>query len=160
MRQSVNVLAMAGVFLALAAMPKVTNAQTKTILVGIKVEAEGGTTDRGLWTQSGRDLTPRELGALKALIIQRMAEQPGVRIVPFTYKESFIGIVVVAEKLPSPNSGTWYIASSVIAVADKNGTDEFLTHDVLAGPSQESVARSVALQFAAARLAAALGVSK
>jgi hypothetical protein len=160
MRKTVNVLVIAGSFLLVAAIPKVANAQSKTIPIGVKVEAEGGTTSRGMWTQSANDLTPNELGTLKRLIVQRLSERPGVRIVPLSYKENFVGIAVVAAKLPGSNAGTWYLASSVIVVSHQDGSDGFVTHDVLAGSSEESIARSIEAQFAAARLAAELGVSK
>lgn len=160
MGRSANMLAIVGIFLVLTGTPKIASAQTKVISVGIKVEAEGGTTSRGLWTQSANDLTPKELKTLEALTVQQIQQQPGITIVPLTYKEDFVGVVVVAAKVAGRNSGVWYVASSVILVSKKNGTDEFVTHDVLAGPDLPSVARSVSAQLAAARIGAALGISK
>jgi len=67
-------------------------------------------------------------------------------------EDDYIGIVVVAAKLPAARSGNWYyIASSVVTIAKKSGTDELVTHDVIAESSLSSLARRIAYQFAVAR---------
>ena len=83
------------------------------------------------------------------------------KIVPSDYPEDYIGIVVVAAKLPNGNTGKWnYVASSVVTVATKKGIDELVTHDVIAEHDLASLARVIAYQFATARLRAASGLWK
>jgi hypothetical protein len=136
-------------------------AQTKQIPISVRVEAEGGTKGQGLWAQEAQDLTPRELKTIESLVVGEIAKQNGVEIVPLDYSESdFIGVAVVAAKLPKGNArNNWYyIASSALIVSTKKGDDEFLTHNIFAASDLESLARNVSLQFAAARLGGAIGL--
>ena|SRR5579872_2332188 len=135
--------------------------QTKEIPIGVKVEAEGGGKARGMWAQSAEDLTSSELKGLESLVTAEIKKQQGIKLVSLNYPENFIGVVVVAAKLPNGKTGAWYyVASSVLTVAKKDGTDELLTHDVFAGTDLVSVARSVGFQFATARIRAASGLWK
>lgn len=133
--------------------------QTKPIPISVKVEAEGGGKGQGMWMQDATDLTPKELKTLESLVVDEVIKQEGIKIVPLDYKDDFIGIVVVAAKLPK-GTGWYYIASSVVTVSKKNGIDELLTHDVLAGADLTSLTHSIAYQFASARLRAATGLWK
>jgi len=138
-------------------------AQAKPIPVAARVEAEGATKGQGLWEQSSKGLTLGEVKTLQSLVVDEIAKQNGVKIVPLDYsEEDVIGVVVVAAKLPksSPAKDWYYIASSALIVATKKGDDEFLTHNVFAANDLRSLARDVSLQFAAARLRAATGLWK
>src|SRR5713101_4317699 len=87
--------------------------QSKPILIGVKVEAEGGGKGQGMWTQAATDLTPRELKTLESFVVAEIKKQKGVKIVPIDYSEDYIGVVVVAAKLPNSSGEKWYyIASS------------------------------------------------
>ena len=138
-----------------------TTAQSKPIQIGVKVEAEGDGKGQGMWMQAANDLTPKELKTLETLVVGEMKKQDGVRIVPMDYEGDYIGIVVVAAKLPAAHSGNWYyIASSVVTIEKKSGTDELVTHDVVAESSLSSLARAIAYQFAVARFRAVTGLWK
>jgi len=89
-----------------------------------------------MWAQAANDLTPRELKTLESLVVAEIRSQERVKIVPANYPEDLIAVVVVAAKLPNGSAGRWYIASSVIIVATKKGTDELVTHDVVARGQQ------------------------
>lgn len=130
--------------------------QTKPIPIGVKVEAEGGGVGKGMWAQSARDLTPSETKRIESLVTAELKKQDGVEIVPLNYPQDYIGVVVVAAKLPNGNKGKWfYVASSVIIVATKQGTDELVTHDVIADADLVSLAHNIGFQIASARLRAA-----
>ncbi|HEY6291677.1 MAG TPA: hypothetical protein VI455_08985 [Terriglobia bacterium] len=111
-----------------------------------------------MWSQAANDLTPKELQTLEELVVAEIGKQEGVRIVPISYSGDFIGVVVVAAKLPNGVGGSWYIASSVLTVASAKGTDELVTHDVIAESDLASLAHRIAFQFASARFQAALGL--
>jgi hypothetical protein len=135
--------------------------QSKPILIGVKVEAEGGGKGQGMWTQAATDLTATELKTLESLVLAEIKKQEGVKIVSLDYPDDYIGIAVVAAKLPTANAEKWYyIASSVVIVSKKKGTDELLTHDVVAESNLASLSRAIAYQFASARLRAATGLWK
>jgi hypothetical protein len=135
--------------------------QTKVIPIGVKVEAEGGGVSQGMWTQSAKDLTPSELKTLESLIVVEIKKQEGIKIVPLDYQDDYIGIVIVAAKLPNSATGKWYyVASSVVTVATKKGIDELVTHDVIAGTDLTSITHSVGFLFASARFRAATGLWK
>jgi len=141
--------------------PHQSAAQSKPILIGVKVEAEGGGKGQGMWTQAATDLTPSELKTLESLVVTEVKKQEGVKIVPLDYAEDYIGIVVVAAKLHNGNGEKWYyIASSVVLIATKKGIDELVTHDVVAESNLTSLSRAIAYQFASARLRAATGLWK
>lgn len=149
-------------FVLLLAAPVVAQqkgAPAKTVPVGVKVESEGGGNSQGMWAQSARDLSAVETTNLQKLVIAEFQKQDDIKIVPLTYKNDFIGVVVVAARLPHSGSN-WYIASSVITVSKENGKDEFLTHDVFAAPTPLALARLIVYQFATARLNAVLGLEK
>lgn len=133
-------------------------AQNKPIPVAVKVDAEGGGKAQGMWTQSAKDLTPKEVQILQSLIVAEIKKQDGIQIVPLTYPEEFVGVAVVGAKLPNSKGGAWYVTSSAIILSLKNATDEFVTHNVEAGPSLSSVATTIAYEFASARFAAAAGI--
>jgi len=135
-------------------------APVKSIPVGVKFEAEGGGKGQGMWAQAANDLTPGELKTLESLVSTEIRKQEGIKIVPVDYPEDFIGMVVVAAKIPNGSAGEWYIASSVVIVANKKGTDELVTHDVFAESDLASLAHNVGLQFATVRLRAAMGLWK
>ena len=136
-------------------------AQPKQILIGVKVEAEGGGERQGMWTQAATDLTPRELKTLERLVVEEMKKQEGVKTVPFDYEDDHIGIVVVAAKVRNGSAGKWYyIASSVVVIAAKKGTDELVTHDVLADSDLASLAASIGAQFVSVRFRAVTGLWK
>jgi hypothetical protein len=136
-------------------------AQSKPILIGVKVEAEGGGKGQGMWAQAATDLTPGELKTLESLVLAEIKKQEGVKIVPIDYSEDYIGVVVVAAKLPNGKSGKWYyVASSVVTVATKKGIDELVTHDVVAESDLATLARAIGYQFAVARLRAVTGLWK
>jgi hypothetical protein len=135
--------------------------QSKPILISVKVEAEGGGKGQGMWTQSATDLTSTELKTLEASVVAEIKKQEGVKIVPLDYPDDYIGIAVVAAKLPTANAGKWYyVASSVVIVSKKKGTDELLTHDVVAESNLTSLSRAIAYQFASARFRAVTGLWK
>ncbi len=156
----VAVLTGLGVLLLFVGPSRRAGAQPKPIPVGVKVEAEGGGKGQGMWAQAANDLTPKELKALESLVVAEIRKQEGVKIVPANYPEDFIAVVVVAAKLPNGGAGRWYIASSVVTVATKKGTDELVTHDVVGESDLASLARSIGFQFASVRLRAALGLWK
>jgi hypothetical protein len=138
-----------------------TGAQSKPILISVKVEAEGGGKGQGMWTQAATDLTPTELKSLESLVTAEIKKQEGVKIVPIDYPEDYIGIVVVAAKLPNGNSQkSYYVASSVVLVATKKGIDELVTHDVIAESSLATLARAIGYQFAVVKLRAVTGLWK
>jgi hypothetical protein len=145
-----------------AAQQQKDTSQSKPILISVKVEAEGGGKGQGMWTQAATDLTVGELKTLESLVVTEIKKQEGVKIVPIDYPEDYIGIVVVAAKLPNGRSaGKWYyIASSVVIVATKKGADELLTHDVVAESDLASLTRAIGFQFASVRLRAATGLWK
>jgi hypothetical protein len=147
------------VLLSLAPL-RLAQAQSKPIPIGVKVEAEGGGEGQGMWAQSASDLTPTELKTLETLVVAEIQKQEDVKIVPLDYPEDFIGIVIVAAKLPKRGGGYWFIGSSMVTVSTKKGIDELLTHDVIAGADLSSLARTIAFQFASARLRAATGLWK
>jgi hypothetical protein len=139
---------------ALIFVPCPCPGQTKPILIGVKVEAEGGGKGQGMWAQAATDLTPQELKTLEGLVVGEIKKQEGVKIVPLDYPEDYIGIVVVAAKLP--NGEHWnYIASSVVTIATKKGVDELVTHDVVAESNLASLARTIGYQFAVVKFRAA-----
>ena len=135
-------------------------APVKSIPVGVKVEAEGGGKGQGMWAQAANDLTPGELKTLESLVSAEIRKQEGIKIVPVDYPDDFIAVVVVAAKLPNGSAAEWYIASSVVVVATKKGTDDLLTHNVVAEADLASLARSIGFQFATVRLRGALGMWK
>ena len=145
-------------FILLAAIPSLGQTQKKQILVNIKVEAEGGGRGQGMWAQGADDLTPKETKDLTSLLETSVGNEEGIKIVPSNYPEDYIGLVVVAAKVPNGTSGSWYIASSAVVVAAKNGIDELVTHDVIAEMSLKSLARSIQFQFASLRLRSMLGL--
>lgn len=53
-----------------------------------------------------------------------------------------------------------YVASSAILVAKKTGEDELVTHDIAAGTDLATLAHTVSLLFASARLRAMTGLWK
>jgi hypothetical protein len=116
--------------------------------------------EQGMWTQAADDLAPKELENLKALVTAQIRKQPGIRLVSLDYSDDFVGVVVVAAKLPNGNAGSWYIASNALIVSTKKGTDEFVTHDVVAAGDLASLAQSIGLQFATARIRATFGIWK
>jgi hypothetical protein len=135
--------------------------QSKPIPVGVNVEAEGMGKGQGMWAQAANDLTPAELKTLESLILAEIRKQEDVKIVSLDYSRDFIGIAVVAAKIPNGNSRRWYyIASNVVTVAAKKGTDEFVTHDVVAADDLASLARSIGYLFATSRFRATLGLWK
>jgi hypothetical protein len=113
-----------------------------------------------MWTQAANDLAPKEVRTLELLIVAEIRKQEGVKTVPLDYQDDYTGIAVVAAKLPN-GSGKWnYVASSAVLIAQNNGTDEFVTHDVLAEVNLTSLTHSIAYQFATVRLRAATGLWK
>jgi hypothetical protein len=133
--------------------------QTKPILVGVRVESEGGGKGQGMWTQEAFDLSPQETKDLEALVKSAISEKD-IKLVPTDYPEDYIGVVVVAAKLPKGRGGNWYIASSVITIAKKDGRDELVTHNVIAQSDLTSLAHNIGLIFATMRLRAASGLWK
>lgn len=137
-------------------------AQSKPIPIAVQVEAEGEGKGQGMWTQAAIDLTPTEAKTLETLVVEDLKKQDGLKIVPRDYQDDYIGVVVVAAKLPNGGTaGSWYyIASSVITLAKKKGTDELVTHDVVAGPDLSSLAHSISYLFSVVRFRAAFGLWK
>jgi hypothetical protein len=43
--------------------------QSKPVLIGVKVEAEGGGEGQGMWAQAAKDLTPVELKTVESLVV-------------------------------------------------------------------------------------------
>lgn len=160
MRVTIKALIALGVLPLLAGPSERAGGQQKAIPVGVKVEAEGGGKAQGMWTQAATDLTPNELKTLESLVTEVLRKQEGVKIVPSDYPEDFLAVVVVGAKVPNGRAGTWYIASSVVIVASKKGTDEFVTHDVVAESDLASLARGIGFQFATVRFRAVSGLSK
>ena len=154
-----GILPIGSVLLVLAAL--CAEGQTKPIPIGVKVEAEGGGKGQGMWAQGAEDSTSGELGTLESLVAGEIRKQEGVKIVALTYPEDFIGVVVVAAKVPNCKTGAWYyVASSVVTLAKKDGTDELVTHDVLAETDLNLLAHAVAYQFTVARFRAVTGLWK
>lgn len=144
-----------------AAQQQKDTSQSKPILISVKVEAEGGGKSQGMWTQAATDLTPGEIKTLESLVVTEIKKQEGIKIVPLDYPDDYIGIAVVAAKLPTASAEKWYyVASSVVIVSTKKGTDELLTHDVVAESSLASLSRAIGYQFASARLRAVTGLWK
>ena len=132
-------------------------AQRKPTPVSIKVEAEGGGKNQGMWVQEAIDVSPQELKTIQSLITADIKNQGDVNIVPLTYPEDCIAIAVVVAKVPRRAGGTVYIASSAILLATKKGVDEFGGHNVLAESNPEQLAHAIGFQFASLRLQIALG---
>jgi len=144
----------------LAFVPDPCAAQSKPILIGVKVEAEGGGKGQGMWTQAATDLTPGELKTLESLLVAEIKKQNGIKIVPIDYSEDYVGIVVVAAKLSNGNGEWYYIASSVVTIATKKGIDELVTHDVVAESNLARLSRTIGYQFASVRLRAVTSLWK
>jgi hypothetical protein len=114
-----------------------------------------------MWAQAAKDLASGELATLESLVADDIKKQEGVKIVALSYPEDFVGVVVAATKIPNGKTGAWYyVASSVLTVAKKGGTDELLTHDVFVETDLPSLGRAISYQFAAARFRAATGLWK
>jgi hypothetical protein len=73
-------------FVILAFVPRPGAAQSKPVLIGVKVEAEGGGESQGMWTQAATDLTSKELKTLESLVVAEMKKQNGVKIDPMTIR--------------------------------------------------------------------------
>lgn len=131
--------------------------QSKPIPVAVKVEAEGLGKDQGMWFQAARDLTPKEATTLQSLVVEELRKQENIKIVGLDYPDNSVGIAVTAEKL-TDGPRSWYIASSALIFAKKNGTDEFLAHDVFAEYDLRLLAGAIAFQFVAVRFQAATGL--
>lgn len=111
-----------------------------------------------MWIQDAVDLTPSELKELRRLVVASLRRQPGIETVPSTFAGNFIGVSVVAEKVPDHPGGPIYIASSAIAVfSKKTGASELVTHDVAAEPDLVHLALAIRYFFASARFLASLG---
>lgn len=160
MRLSARTLSGLGVILLFVGPSRRAESQPKPIPIGVKVEAEGGGKGQGMWAQAANDLTPKELRALEMLVVAEIRKQEGVKIVPLSYPEDYVAVVVVAAKLPNGDAERWYIASSAVTLATNKGTDELVTHNVVAESDLASLARSIGFQFASVRFRAALGLWK
>ncbi len=137
-----------------------TAQQSKPIPICVKIESEGGGEGQGMWAQAANDLTPRELKTLESLVLAEIKKQEGVKIVPADYPQDYISVLVVAAKLSKEGAGNWYVVSSVLAIAPKSGTDQLVTHDVIATSDIPSLARTIGFQFASARFRATTGLWK
>jgi hypothetical protein len=101
------------------------------------------------------------LKTIESLVVAEIKKQEGVRVVPLDYSEDYIGIVVVAVKLPNGSTGGWYyVARSAVTIATKKGIEELVTHDVVAGADLASLAHTIGFQFATARFRAVSGLWK
>jgi hypothetical protein len=123
------------------------------VRVIVRVETEG---PQGLWMQAGTDLSAAELDNLRKLITAEIAALPGHQLVSSTDKHDDLGIVVVAEKLHR-GQDTHFLLSSVLTIAKADGTDLFVSHDVIAAPTIALAAKSVAGYLTSVELRGILG---
>ena len=56
-------------------MAQSTLGQTKPIPVGVKVEAEGGSTGQGMFIQDAKDITPGEVKSLESLVTTELKKK-------------------------------------------------------------------------------------
>lgn len=120
--------------------------QPKRIPVSVRVEPEGPT---GLWTQSARDLPEGQRRELEKLITSLLSKDESLTIVDANSKSN-LHVTVVAAQVAGASGRRWVIASSAVTLA--NEANSLGTHDVIAGPDLQSVARSIVSYFASFRL--------
>jgi hypothetical protein len=111
----------------------------KPVKVILKVEAQG---PGGLWMQAGKDLSSTELNQLRSLIIEGIEKLPNHKLVPLDDKDEDLGLAVVAEKLQC-GQDTYILLSSALTIAKANGTDVFVSHDVIASTTLALAANAV-----------------
>src|SRR5258708_283949 len=98
MRLSTRTFIGLGVLMLFVGRSRRAGAKPKPIPIGVKVEAEGGGKGKGMWAQAANDLTPKELKAIETLVVAEIRKQQGVKIVPLSYPEDYVAVVVVAAK--------------------------------------------------------------
>jgi hypothetical protein len=106
--------------------------------------------------QVAKDLTPAELAQLRSLIIGELAKISNHRVVSADTKEDVLGLLVVAAKLQVGRE-TCFVLSDVVTIAKANGTDVFVTHDVVAEPDLALSAKAVVGSLVSAELRGVIG---
>jgi hypothetical protein len=131
--------ALLGLFLSCTLSRERQQGSTKVYKVILRVEAEG---PQGLWMQAGKDLSSAELLQLRSMIAAEIGKLSNHKLVSSEDKDDDLGLVVVAEKLQSGRE-TYFLLSSALTIAKADGTDLFVTHDVVAAASLSLEAKAV-----------------
>jgi hypothetical protein len=135
----------------IAAQPQRSGKPLKIIL---KVESEG---PEGLQVQSAKELSSAELKQLRSLIQGEIATLKDHRLVPPDEKGDAVGLVIVAGKYQNAGDSL-ILLSSVITIAKADGTDVFVSHDVIAARTLALAARAVAFYLASVEFRSLLGL--
>jgi hypothetical protein len=101
--------------------------------------------------QAGKDLSSSELTQLRSLITTELGKLSNHKLVSSDDRDDDLGLLVVAEKLQVGPEG-YVLVSSAITIAKADGTDLFVTHDVLAARSLALAAKAVVEQLMSAEL--------
>src|SRR2546428_3185414 len=123
---------------------------SKPIKVIVKVDSEG---PEGLQVQDAKDLCSAELMQLRSLIRAEVAKLKDHVLVPPDEKSDAIGLIVVAGKYRN----SMILLSSVITIAKADGTDVFVSHDVIAVRKLELAAKAVAFYLTSVEFRTILG---
>src|SRR2546426_4643765 len=107
--------------------------------------------------QAGQDLSATELNQLRALLTTEIGKLSNHRLVSADDKDDALGLLVVAEKLQSGHE-THFLLSSAVTIAKADGTDLFVTHDVLVHSSLALAAKAVVVSLVSAESHAVLGL--
>lgn len=118
----------------------------KEIKIILKVETE----DQGTRLPTEKPLSNLETKQLRSAIIAGLNKLPYIKLVSSDEKYDAIGILVVAEKLVNKNK--YILLSSVLTIAQANGEELFVTHNIIAAPNLEMAAKAVVYQFVSAQL--------
>jgi hypothetical protein len=129
----------------------------KRIPVSIAVESEG---PQGLWSQYSKDLSKVQLQELKQLVSADVSRQQDVSLVDASDPKDHLHLAIVVARLDHAAGTSWFVASSVVTIAESKGDDVLATHDVIAGPDLQSLAHSVGFQLASTKLRLALRMVK
>jgi hypothetical protein len=129
------------------------NGSLKPFKVIIRVEREG---PEGLSVQAAKDLTALELTELDSLIRSEIRKLPNHVAVSANDPDDAIGVVVAAAKCQL-GQGTLVLLSSVITIARADGSEPFVSHDVIAAESLSAAAKAVGFYLASVELRGMLG---
>jgi hypothetical protein len=131
--------------------PRFAEAQGRTVMpikVILRVEPEG---PEGLSAQAAKDLSASELTELRSLIRTEIDKLPGHVLVSANDPDEAIGVVVVAAKYGAGRA-TLVLLSSVITIAEADGAELFVSHDVIGAESLPSAAKAVGFYLTSVEL--------
>jgi len=113
---------------------------TKPIKIIVRVEGER---PERIEMQDARVLSPLDLARLASSIRTELAKLKDHVLVDADDPSDAIGINVIAAKYPT-GSDHVFVLSSVITMTDANGTETFVSHDVVATKDFSSGAKALA----------------